>query len=52
MARVKDTGKKNRLRKASRRARSVPTWVIARTNRHVRNNPKNRSWRQRRLKIR
>jgi len=52
MARVKDTGKKNRLRKASRQGRSVPTWVIVRTNRHVRSNPKNRNWRQRRLKIR
>ena len=52
MARVKDTGKKNRLMKATKRTRSVPTWVIVRTNRHVRNNPKNRNWRQRRLKIR
>jgi large subunit ribosomal protein L39e len=52
MPTVKDTSKKNRLRKASKRARSVPTWVIARTNRHVRNNPKNRNWRQRKLKIR
>jgi ribosomal protein L39E len=53
MPRVKDTSKKNRLRKAMRsRGRSVPTWVIARTNRHVRNNPKNRNWRQRKLRIR
>jgi large subunit ribosomal protein L39e len=52
MARVKDKAKKKRLTKASRRARSVPTWVIARTNRHVRNNPKNRNWRQRKLRIR
>jgi large subunit ribosomal protein L39e len=52
MGRVKDTGKKNRLRKATKRARSVPTWVIVRTNRHVRSNPKNRNWRQRKLKIR
>jgi large subunit ribosomal protein L39e len=52
MGRVKDKGKKNRLRKAMRRGRSVPTWVIARTNRKVRSNPKNRNWRQRKLKIR
>lgn len=52
MARVKDTGKKNRLRKATKRGRSVPTWVIVRTNRHVRSNPKNKNWRQRKLKIR
>ncbi len=51
MPKVKDTSKKNRLRKAGKRTRSVPTWVIVRTNRHVRSNPKNRSWRQRRLKI-
>lgn len=49
MARVKDTSKKNRLMKANRTARSVPTWVIAKTNRHVRTNPKHRNWRQRKL---
>ena len=49
MARVKDTSKKNRLTKATKTARSVPTWVIVRTNRHVRSNPKRRNWRQRKL---
>ncbi len=52
MAKVKDTSKKNRLIRASKRTRSVPTWVIAKTNRKVRNNPKNRNWRQRKLKLR
>ena len=52
MARVKDTSKKNRLMKATRRARSVPTWVIVRTNRKVRSNPKRRHWRQRKMKLR
>ena len=52
MARVKDTSKKNRLAKAGKRSRSVPTWVIVRTNRKVRTNPKRRSWRQRKLKLR
>jgi len=52
MARVKDKSKKNRLAKAGKRARSVPTWVIARTNRKVRSNPQRRSWRQRKLKLR
>ena len=47
MARVKDASKKNRLAKATKQARSVPTWVIVRTNRHVRTNPKQRNWRQR-----
>ena len=51
MAKVKDTSKKNRLSKATKRARSPPTWVIVRTNRHVRSNPKRRSWRQRKLKL-
>ena len=49
MARVKDKAKKNRLIKATKRARSVPTWVIVRTNRKVRSNPKRRNWRQRKL---
>ena len=52
MPRVKDTSKKNRLIKVTKRTRSVPTWVIVRTNRKIRSNPKNRNWRQRRLKIR
>ena len=49
MARVKDTSKKNRLAKATKQARSVPTWVIVRTNRGTRTNPKRRHWRQRKL---
>ena len=52
MARVKDTSKKNRLIRRSKQARSVPTWVIQKTNRNVRTNPKNRNWRQRKLKLR
>jgi large subunit ribosomal protein L39e len=51
LARVKDTSKKNRLAKAGRQARSVPTWVIVRTNRNVRTNPKRRRWRQRKMKL-
>jgi large subunit ribosomal protein L39e len=51
VARVKDTSKKNRLAKAGRQSRSVPTWVIVRTNRKVRSNPKHRYWRQRKLKL-
>ena len=52
MAKVKDTSKKNRLIKATKQARSVPTWVIVRTNRKVRSNPKRRNWRQRKLGLR
>ena len=51
MARVKDTSKKNRLMKANKTARSVPAWVIQRTNRKVRSNPQRRSWRSRKLKL-
>lgn len=49
MARVKDTSKKNRLIRATKQAKSVPTWVIVKTNRKVRSNPKRRNWRQRKL---
>ena len=51
MARVKDTSKKNRLMKAQKTARSVPTWVIQRTNRKIRSNPKRRSWRRTKLNL-
>jgi len=51
MARVKPTAKKLRLGKAGKEAASVPTWVIARTDGKVRNNPKqNRNWRKRKIK--
>ncbi|MDA4128772.1 MAG: 50S ribosomal protein L39e [Thaumarchaeota archaeon] len=46
---AKYTSKKNRLLKATRRAKSVPTWVIVKTNRQVRSNPKQRNWRRRKL---
>ena len=52
MARVKDTSKKNRLTKATKQARTPPTWVVVRTNRKVRNTPKRRNWRQRKLGFR
>jgi large subunit ribosomal protein L39e len=51
MARVKPTAKKLRLAKAAKEATSVPTWVIARTEGKVRNNPKERrNWRSRKIK--
>ncbi len=49
MGRNKDTSKKNRLIKARKENYSVPTWVIARTNRKVRSNTKHRSWRRTKL---
>ena len=52
MARVKDKSKKNRLAKAGKQTKSVPTWVIVKSNRKVRSNPKHRNWRQRKLGLR
>ena len=49
MGRRKDTSKKIRLMKARKSNASVPTWVIARTNRKVRANAKHRSWRRTKL---
>lgn len=46
---VKRSSKKNRLIRATKRAKSVPTWVIVRTNRRVRSNPKQRHWNRRKL---
>ena len=51
MARVKPTAKKLRLAKASKEAQSVPTWVLARSDGKVRDNPKmRRKWRTRKIK--
>jgi large subunit ribosomal protein L39e len=50
LGRIKDTSKKNRLIKARRQNSPVPTWVVIRTNRKVRNNPKQRDWRRQKLK--
>jgi large subunit ribosomal protein L39e len=49
MGRNKDASKKNRLMKARKSNASVPSWVIARTNRKVRTNQKHRSWRRTKL---
>ena len=49
MGRNKDASKKNRLMKAKKQNASVPTWVIARTNRQTRTNTKHRVWRRTKL---
>ncbi len=49
MGRNKDASKKNHLMKARKQNASVPTWVIARTNRKVRANKKHRTWRRTKL---
>ncbi|NIP66625.1 50S ribosomal protein L39e [Candidatus Bathyarchaeota archaeon] len=50
MARNKPAAKKRRLAAAGKRAKSVPTWVIAKTMGRVRTNPKRRHWRRDKLK--
>ncbi len=46
MASRKPTGRKNRLMKKVRQNSSVPAWVIVRTHRRVRRNPRQRAWRK------
>jgi len=41
---------KKRLARELRRAWPVPTWVIAKTRRHVRFSNRRRSWRRSRIK--
>jgi len=51
MARNKPLAYKLRLIKAGKSTRSVPAWIIARTNGTVRWSPKSvRAWRTRKLK--
>lgn len=42
----KHTGRKNRLIKKMKQNSSTPAWVIVRTSRRVRRNPKQREWRR------
>jgi large subunit ribosomal protein L39e len=46
MAARKSTPRKIRLMKKVKQNSSVPAWVIVRTKRKVRNNPKRRQWRK------
>lgn len=48
--RNKPTAKKRRLIKAGKQKKPVPAWVIAKTMRNVRPNPKRRPWRRSKLK--
>ncbi|MBI1828491.1 MAG: 50S ribosomal protein L39e [Thaumarchaeota archaeon] len=46
MAAHKSTPRKIRLMKKLKQSSSVPTWVVVRTKRKVRSNPKRRQWRR------
>lgn len=46
MAARKPSGRKIRLHKKTRQTEPVPTWILLRTKRKVRTNPKRRAWRQ------
>jgi large subunit ribosomal protein L39e len=46
MAARKNTSRKRRLLKRVRQNQPVPAWVIIRTKRKVRTNPKHRQWRR------
>jgi large subunit ribosomal protein L39e len=41
----KPTGRKIRLMKKKKQTSPVPAWIILRTRRSVRTNPKRRAWR-------
>jgi len=46
MATRKHSGRKIRLMKKIKQTSAVPAWIILRTNKKVRTNPKKRAWRQ------
>lgn len=46
MAARKNTSRKKRLIRKIKQNRPVPAWVIIRTHRQVRSNPKRRLWRR------
>ena len=51
MARVKTSSIKNHMTKELKANKSVPVWVIARTNGRVRTTPSRRHWRRNKLKL-
>ena len=46
MATRKRSGRNIRLLKKQKQTTPVPAWIIMRTNKKVRTNPKRRAWRQ------
>ena len=51
MGSIKDENEKKHLVKAKKQYRRVPVFIVAKTNRKVMRNTKQRSWRKRKLKI-
>lgn len=51
MARVKTSSIKSRMAREMKTNKSVPVWVIARTNGRVRTTPSRRHWRRNSLKL-
>ncbi|HZA06438.1 MAG TPA: 50S ribosomal protein L39e [Nitrososphaeraceae archaeon] len=51
MAARKNTSRKKRLIKHMKQNRPVPAWIIIRTHRKVRTNPKRRLWRRTDVKV-
>jgi len=51
MARNKPLAKKLRMANATGRTRGVPTWVVMKTGKKVRNHPKKRHWQRSKLKV-
>ena len=51
MARNKHVARKMRLARAFKSNQPVPAWVVIKTNRRIRFNPKRRHWRTSKLKV-
>ena len=51
MAARKSSPRKIRLIKKQKQNSVVPAWIILKTKRSVRNNPKHRQWRRSELKV-
>ena len=51
MGSVKSTEKKTALGAAMRKNKRVPLFVVAKTNRRIRENPHRRNWRKKKLKL-
>ncbi|MHA1792464.1 MAG: 50S ribosomal protein L39e [Promethearchaeota archaeon] len=51
MGSIKPHAKKLRMCKRIKQNKPLPTWVVVKTNRKVRQSPKQRRWRQTKMKV-